>query len=69
MDVPETPAAIDIRVACPRCERVVQAVMEVRAKVVTTTDQQGEEESRLSAAGRVKPFEHVCGQMSITEIE
>ena len=68
MTVPETPCDIDIRVACPLCHRVIQVVMEVRAKAVTTTVD-GEDETKLSAAGRVKPFAHLCGQMSIAETE
>lgn len=69
MTVPETPCDVPIRAVCPKCQRVVQVELEV-VTALHVKDTIEETSSQLKVSARVRDkIEHLCDQMSISEVE
>ena len=66
--IPETPAALDVRLVCPECKQALQVQYEVTAQLTVTTDADGITEKVLKPRFKAQQVAHQCHQMTIDQL-
>ena len=65
--LPETPAILPVRVACPECRQALVVELQVTAQLVEETDLDGIHRKTLKAKVKSNKLVHTCYQMTVDD--